>query len=635
MAINAKQLVVNFSTAIDKDTAFDDTTKLIATGIKVEEGTDASTISSANLKGKLSEDGKSLTITNDNATEFFNGEYTVTVSDSVKAKNGEKVAPFITKIKVEDKVAPTVSAVSYDAATDKVTVKLSEALKALPDVLRVNGQPVTADPKTGPVTELTFDRPASITTGETASVYITGAVDYNNNALTAFNGSVTFTKDASALSVASITQTDSQTLTVKFNKKIKENAGGVKDALTILADGATFAPASVVATPDDTTGTSFDVKFTSADLYASGTTKDLNLNLKKESLTDIYGNKNVASAHSVKMVKDTVAPTLSSTTVSSDKKTISLTFSEDVKVEDDTKFVVRRDGINVTGLSFQVDAKDNKKVNITKLDSTAHVAGVYSIRVEAGAVADLVEANKNALVTADATVNAESAKPTDLVATISGTVPNKFEVAFKENSVAKEVTAATALVLANYKLDGNALPAGTDIYFKDTNKDVVVIELPENSVNIGKVGVGTNAQLSVSGVKTAEGKQVIATTGTVKVQDNTGAVLTAAKTIGNNIVLTFNEALDTTTAKDASIDEVLKNYDIYAGTDKVVAGNSGSAVADLVAGKNNEVIITFTNPGDSKFDATKTITVETLSTGDIKDANLFSVKAGVKVTATK
>lgn len=429
-----------------------------------------------------------------------------------------------------------------------------------------------------------------------------------------------------------------------FNKKIGAKSGSnaladVTAALTVLSDGAVFNPSGVVATEGDNTGKSFDVNFTSASLYGTaGTNKDLILSFAKDAVVDVFGNTNPASSHAVKMTKDTVAPTLAGSSVSTDKKTITLTFSEEVTV-DDAKFVVRRDGIavDVSTLTIASHGEDKKKVVITKDDASAFVAGTYSLRLEAGAVTDLVELNSSALTTTSVVVPTGSVEATKLVSAVAnGSSNNVFEVTFTDNGSAKAVSADTALNLANYKLDGKALPAGTDIYFKNTDKNVVVIELPENSINIGKVGTGTNAILSVSNVKSvSDNKTVVANSGTVVVEDNTGAVLTAAKVIGNNVVVTFNEALDAATAEDLDIAAVLANYEIYAGTTKVVAGaTGGAATADLVAGKDNEVIITFTNTTGTNFDAAKTITVKTLA-GDLTDANLYDVKAGVQVTATK
>ncbi|AZB44587.1 hypothetical protein CEF21_21135 [Bacillus sp. FJAT-42376] len=627
-AINGKQLVVKFNKAIDADTVITDagTDDTLLSSVSVVADTDAESVTAAKLEGALSKDGKTLTITSTDVAEFFDGTYTVTATDAVKTTDAKALTPFIAKVTVDDTTAPTVTGVSYDAASDEVTLTLSEALVGNPDVLRVNGTPVAfTNSSTGPVTELTFNRPASVATGSVADIYIAGAKDYKGNALAAYTGNVTFTKDVSALGVASVTQADSDTLRVVFNKKLGAKASSttladLAAAITVLKDGSSF-PYSVSATAGDTTGTSFDLNFTSTNLYGTAADKDLALVIAKDGLVDVYGNKNAASSQNVKMTKDVVAPTVTGTSVSSDKKTITLTFSEGVTV-DDSLFTVRRDGIavNTTGLTIVSDSSDNKKVTIKNADASAFTAGNYTFRLEAGAVKDLVEANKNALVTASAVVSAGTTTGTDLLAAVSTPANNKFEVAFSDNSVAKEVTADTALNLANYKLDGKALPTGTDIYFKDANKDTVVIVLPAGSVNIGAVGTGSNAILSVAGVKSTTGKTVASTGQTVKVEDNTAATLTGASKVGNSVIVTFSEAISGTKLDAADF--------VVTDATGTTVGTSGYATS-TVAGNSKQVQLTFTAIPSGA------ITVKTSATGTVNltDANGLVVAAGSQVVS--
>lgn len=620
-AINAKQVTVTFNKAIDEDSVITNagTNDSLTSAISLVANTDAETITASNLEGSLSKDGKTLTITNTSTTEFFDGDYTVTV-DGAKDLAGTEVEVFITKLSVDDAVAPTVTGVEYDAATDLVTVSLSEAIVANPDVLRVNDSPVAlTNSPTAPVTELTFARPASVTTGSTATIYIAGAKDFNGNGLVAHNGSLTFTKDASALGV-SYSQVDSDTLRLQFNKKLGAKGAttlaDLASAVTLLANGATFTDYAIVAAPGDTTGTKFDVNFVSSTLYGTAANEDLTILLAKNGLVDVYGNTNSATTSTFKMVKDVVAPTVAGTSVSTDKKTMTVAFNEGVAVTADTKFVVRRDGIATTGLTIVSDVKDSKKVNITKADGTAFVAGTYSIRVEAGAVKDLVEGNANALTTATASVTSGTSTTTNLVAAVStGAAKNSFEVSFSDNGTAKEVTSA-ALNASNYKLDGKALPANTDIYFKDSSKQIVVITLPTGSVNIGKVGTGSNAILSVSSVKSNDGKTVVSTTGTVSVEDNTAATLTSAAKSGNSVITTFSEAVSGTN---------LTSDDFVLTTSTGTTVPSADYSVATVAGNSKQVQITFTAiPAGA-------ITVKTAATVDLTDSNLLEVAAGSQV----
>ncbi|GAA0486947.1 S-layer homology domain-containing protein [Salinibacillus aidingensis] len=647
-AINAKQIEVQFNQAVDGDTLFTDAASddysLLSSAISIEGDAEAESITFSNLEGKLSEDEKTLTITNADGTEFFDGKYTVTVNDTVKTTSGDSIAPFINNINVDDVTSPEVSEVSYDASTDKVTVKLSEAIDGTPEVLRVNGKPVSFDTATAPITELTFDRPASVETGSNATLYIAGATDYNSNYLESYNGSVTFTKDTSALDVSSIEQVDSDSLRIVFNKKLGSISADAKtdlgSALTVMKDGAAFAPDKVRVTPGDTTGKSFDIDFTSADLYGNDTSQDLSLVFADDGLVDVYGNKNDASSHDVTMTKDTVAPTVSGASVSDDNKTITLEFSEGVTVEENSQFVVRRDGINVSGLSISSNEDDNTKVDVELSSGNAFEAGTYTFRLESGAVADLVENNKNALATTSVSVDAEESEEPELNATVTGTTPNTFEIAYKVDGSGVELDTTSALNLSNYKLDGDALPSNADIYIKDdsSNKHVVVIELPEGSVNIGDSS-GTNAILSVSGVEDADGNVVTATSDSVLVSDNTPATLQGAELVSSNILkLTFSESVDDTTFD-------VSDLTLESTNDTIDWDGSGS-IPDTVSAEasGNELVLTVT-PSESNW--TNVVDGNDLSAkivdvsdddglaDSLKDTNDYNVKAGDSVSVEK
>lgn len=640
-AVNAKSIKVTFSKAVDKDTVVDASD--IVKNITIAEKGTAPAVTAAALKGSLSKDGKELTITA-GTTEFFNGVYTVSVDDAVLTTKGEALTPFVANVTVDDTVAPTVTSAVYNQETDQFEVSFSEPIKAAPSVVRVNGEPVSSVDLDSTGTLLTFDRPATVATGSAASLYINSASDYNDNDLTSYTGNVTVKVDTSALTVSSITQVNSNTVRVKFNRAVAgadttATAANVSSGLTTLFNGAAVSPSSVTATSGDTTNTSFDVSFASATLYAAENNADVTFAFAKDGITDVLGNKNGAYTQVVRFTKDVVAPTLVSTSVSSDKTKIVLTFSEAV-TPNTANFTVRNDGVNVPvgagGVTVN-SGTDTKTVEITKTGGGTLDAGTYTLRLEAGAVTDSPELNPSALITTTATVPAGSVTPTTLAATITNvnvaTNGNEFKVAFADAGTPTAVT-SSALSASNYKLDGKALPTGTDIYFEDSTKKAVIIKLPANSVNFGVVHTGANAVLSVSGVQSVSGKTVAATSSVVKVEDNTSAILTSAQKVGNTLVLTFNESLDNTAAGDANIDEVLANYDIKAGGTSVVKGSTpGVATASLVAGTTNKVQITFSTTTGTNYDASKTITVTTKDGGDLVDANGFGVKVGTTVTA--
>lgn len=658
-AINAKELVVKFNKAIDKSTVIADATTgtLVANTITVGR-TVADTDPNKNVssvKGSLSEDGKTLTLTAAGAT-YFDGTYALTIADSVKTTDGKALTAYAGTFTAKDTVAPSATGVTFNTVTGNIEVTFSEPLIAKPDVVRVNGQPIAAADITlsGDAKKITFAKPTSLAAGSSAEIYVTGAKDAAGNSLAPFTGSVTITNDATALQVASITQVASNKVKVVFNKSIATSEANVDDAINVILGGVTLGDAEVVVTKDasDTSNKTYFVEIqksgTTAPNYFYGTdsSKALTFVFVDQAIADVFGQKLATTTQTVTMTKDVAGPKFVSAKVGTTNGTIEVTLDEEISSSvDASKITVRKDGIalsNPVTAAKKGSSNGAEKVLVitlepADLDANGKLnAGTYSVRLDSGAVQD-VHTNKNDIITTSVTKDATT---TDLTATISTVAGqrNKFEVVYSES------VTSSALNPANYTLDGKALPAGTDIYFKgSTGVDArtAVIVLPSNSINIGVVGTGVNASLAVKDVVTSTGKKVVPTSGTVLVEDNTPAKLKSATLIGSNILkLTFDENI--TASGVSTLANVLSELEIKAtdGT-ALTAGTTGSAT---VSTSGKDLIITIT-PGDSNWSTvtgSSTVTVKTLDSGStdgltdlILDANGVKVKAGEAVTLTK
>ncbi|MGG3892326.1 beta strand repeat-containing protein, partial [Geobacillus stearothermophilus] len=654
-AINAKEVVVKFNKAIDKSTVIANATTgaLVPNTITVSR-TVADTNANKNVSsvtGSLSEDGKTLTLTAAGAT-YFDGTYALTIADSVKSTDGKALTAYAGTFTAKDTVAPSVTGVTFNTVTGNIEVTFSEPLTAIPDVVRVNGQPIAAANITlsGDAKKITFAKPSSLAAGSSAEIYVAGAQDAAGNSLAPFTGSVTITNDASALQVTSVTQISSNKVKVVFNKSLASNDATIDGALSAIIDG-NVVNANDVTAALDTTDTSnktvivtFGGSYTAPNYFygSSATSKAVTLVFADNVITDVFGKKLAATTQSVTMTKDVTGPKFVSAKVGTTPGTIEVTFDEEISSSVvANKITVRKDGVAlsqpVTAARKGTSNGDEKVLVITlnsaDLDANGKLkAGTYSVRLDSGAVND-VHTNKNDIITTSVTKDATT---TDLTATIANqhnsnsAVPNVFEVTFSE-----DVTVSSALNPANYTLDGAALPSGTDIYFKNGAANrTVVIELPSNSINIGSATTPANAVLGVKNVQTSTGKTVVATSGTVKVKDNTPATLQSATLVGNNILkLTFNENIS---ASFDNIADILDDIQISNGTTTFTAGNATATAS--VSGK--DLIITVT-PGTtdnwSTVTSSPTVTVKTLGTGDgdIKDVNGVTVKGDVSVTLAK
>ncbi|MDQ0154254.1 S-layer homology domain-containing protein [Robertmurraya andreesenii] len=652
-AINAKQLEVKFSQAVKTSTIISNTTNgtLAAGTVTVSRTVADSNNPNKNVTsvtGKLSEDGKTLTLSAASTT-FFDGTYALTISDSVKTTKDEALKAYATTVTASDKVAPTISKVEFNPTTGNIEVTTSEPVTAAPEVLRVNGAPLTG---LSPVansnnTKFSVAKPASLAAGTTASVYISGGADYAGNLLTAYNGSVVITDDQSDLQVVSTTQLSSNSVKIVLNKTIQSNNTTIDGAISALIDGQAVSAANVAFAKDtdDSSGktiiATFGVGYTAPNyFYGSATSKSVTFVFANNVITDVFGKKLGTTTQSVTMNKDVTGPKAVSAAVSNDGKYILVTFDEVitnlVAGTSNANVTLRKDGVAVAMnggnaiVGIIADANgDNKVLRISPDNTVDLAAGTYTVRLNSGTVADS-HTNTADVVTVNATVSATSSNLKATITNLNGT-NNQFRVEYND------AVNNSALDRTNYTLDGRVLPEGTDIYFADSTKKLVNIILPANSVDVGAVGGSTsanNATLGVSNVNTAGGKVVVSTSATVKVQDNTPAVLQSASLIGANILkLTFNENIATGTVF-TNVTDILDDLEVSNGTTTFAAGDATHTAS--VSGK--DLIITI-NPGASNWATatTGTVTVKTLSGGDadIKDANGVTVKANVSVNVAK
>ncbi len=634
-AINLKQLKVVFNQAVDKTSAEDE-------DFYLENGTAIGTDATAEVQ----EDGKTVILTFV-SPKAANTSFSYKV-DGVLAKDG--TTPLESDsftATYADTVKPTITKSEYKGT--KVVVTFSEPLKTAPTTFRVNGQPYTASFVAGSKQQV--EATVALTAGTTATIYAAGAVDEADNVMDLYNGTVVVpAADVTKPAVVSITQIAQDKVRVKFSEKLNDElaTGDVKilKGATVFSHVGTGTDASITVAKntDDTTETTYDVTInldgtTAGDgIYATGAASQvLTFLIDKDLVDDAAGNKNDAVTQTVTLTRDASAPTLTSSKVTTDKYAFELAFNESLVAVDLTGIIVT----DANGVRFPVDATDTKikvaddKVLVVDLISgnTAMANGTYTIKVPAGALKD-AQGNATAEVTATLTVGTAS-DTTKPVATISTAANNKFKVAFKNGSAgALEEVTSSALSLANYKLDGNALPTGTDIYFTDANKNTVEIVLPANSVNIGPVGAGATAVLSVSGVADKAGNVMAATSGDVTVEDNTPATLTTAQLLADTLVLTFSENLDDTTAP-ANIAALLADFDIKAGSTLFVEDGATTDATATTSISGNKLTINIAG-GDSNWATVKAGALTVTTDGAlVKDANGVKVKDAVTVTVAK
>jgi trimeric autotransporter adhesin len=589
----------------------------------------------------------------------------------LKSKELKDVKDYSGTVYVNDVTAPTIAKSEFQANGDLV-VTFSEPLSAVDPIVRVAGKPVNFASVSLGDTSITLTAAnlaaagVSVSGGQTATVYVAGAKDTVGNEMAIFNGTATKGTDSEKPFVTSVTQLGQNKLKVVFSEALGASASDLAIGEFKFLKGSTvYSSTGVTKDTNDASGKTYEVEFTETDIYGSSNPVDaqtVTLLLDANAVKDAYGNGNVAISQAFTFNTDKTAPKFVSSKVADDKQTLELTFDEafvgTTAAVDESKIIITdADGVRYNALDATTVVKagaSNTKVLVVDFvaGATAIENGTYTVTVQAGAIKD-TKNNSNAAFTTSVTVGdaSDSTKPVATLDTTSTDAPISSENVFVVDY--SEEVGSSALNTANYKLDGSALPAGTVVYFNSTAKNSVTIELPENVYNIGTVGTGTDALLNVSGVADKAGNTVDSTNLTVEVSDNTSAKLQAVQVVGNDILLTFDEAIDSTTATNIdTVAELAAQFEIKVdgdalnlGTDDSTAtGGSDAAVAvSLVAGNAKQVKVSLTPAvvgtggtvaGDgvaSNWNPTKPVTVK-VKEATLKDANLYTVKAGTVIS---
>lgn len=583
--LNANQIAVEFKTTLTTD----DAAANLATDVSNYEINGTFSPDSAVLLA----DKKTVVLTYNAGIEGTDELFVVyPVATEAKDADGNYIetAKFSTVFTYTDTVAPVVTGTSYEDGV--ITVDFSEFLTLEPTIVRVNNQPVAAADYEIAADGKSVTIVHSLNANETASLYIAGAEDNADvsNEMAIYNGSVTApSADSEKPRVTSVQVTGQNTAKVTLSEDIVEESFSV-----VLQQGAAQQTVTLTRDADDTTGRTYTFSVDElANWTGTSTTQTYTLFLNADVITDSANNDNDFYSTSVTFTKDTTAPVLASSRVAADKETVELAFNEDISVAAGTlpgdirvrnsqgvDFIVNGESVVVDGDTYEVDFVAGA-VDIEP--------GTYTITVPAGYFTDAQGNATSAFSTSVVVPVAGEAVDTELAApSVSNTGDNEFTLFFDEE------LSQNALSASSYRLDGQALPAGNDIFFTNNLKDTVVIQLPEGSVNIGDQDTGAPALLTVLNVRDTEGNVVDTTNYTVTIKDNTSARISSVQVAGDEVVVTFNEALSIDTTDDANdvFNVTVGGTVVEAGLLETVTGSENQVKFSLEAAPSGSVSVT-------------------------------------------
>lgn len=658
---NAKQLVIKFNRAIDADTVIASDKSLVDNNIAVTTLTGAEPVSINTANAVLSSDKTELTLT-PAGSEYFKGQYTVTVTKSVKTDAGVELTPYTQLITVADTTAPAITSVTSTAkaTTNKVVVKFSEPVVSEPaGVITAYVDGVSAKAEKGSaLNEVILTTSTTLVTGKTYDVSFLNVKDFAGNYISPnpTKTTVTVVADVELPTITSFSVSGENTISVVFSKAVDLNSlNGVFTLLnssgvsqgTLLpsagSDSKTFT-LTTVAPPVWTNGV-----FNGTVTVAAG-------------IRDLLGNVTTAtSTQAVTFTKDTVAPTVASVTYGSTGLVVK--FSEKVNVVG-TQFQLINDATGVsTPVSVSSATYSNTDGTVTFKNVTGFATGNYTLRLPAGLVQDLsAQKNGNAAVVQGVALTASTTTDSSQPVFKSNPAPTTKEgsdqVITYTIQDANGLNLSTVTNINNYSLDAKALPAGSYVttnYSGTASADLVVkVYIPTSGISASKgydfliTGIQDSVGNTITpkltqGVALVDGIAPKLASATVSVDDSKKLIVNFSESVsapvGSNFVVTINgvEAKGAVTVASGSGSKYFLSVSAlkgtYNGADVLyfeTNGNAGVQAGEIIA-------YTSAAAGDLDLSAAYVgnITVKIADASGITDGSSNVIDNSVTVTVAK
>ncbi|MED1916033.1 Ig-like domain-containing protein [Bacillus thuringiensis] len=600
------------------------------------------------LKYELQADKKTVLITLAFDNRLKSGDtYLLTVSGIIGVDQKPLATAYNQAISFTDTTAPTLGAVTYeDINTAKVS--FSEPMVALAgSSIRIydeTGADVTAD-GLGPVVvsgnaianggkTITLDL-TNAAPNKTYTVKVFGAVDASGNAA----GTKTFTvvktsTDITKPLATAITATGLNTFKITFNEKVVKDAKNSNSYGTVSIDGGAQTPLVAGNGIVDTlsmneTGTELTVKL------VNGLTQGLHTVAVKDFVDASLNKQETAFSKLVNFTADTTAPKVTGTAVQTvdGADSIVVTFDEEIQVASAANAITGGKvvsenveyKVDAFGVSKFYDPDGDLKSNMLSIALPAgSKSGTYTVTLAAGVVKDLgglpnasgslsftynptTSSSKPKVVDSDniPTNGADGVKPQE-----AGT-PNEITVPFN-----KEVTDATALNVANYTVDNEAV--FEKAVFVGDKKTVKLTLKPE------AIKATANYSFQVKNVADAAGNVMDAVTFIQPFTENVAPTIKSAAVTGvKTLSITFSENMEAASLIDNNDFELL-------------IGGVKATDALTVTGADK----TFTVTRETYFtadDLNKDIQIKVLPTTNATDASAIknALKGDVVVPVSK
>lgn len=573
-------LTITFDNAINESTVLDDDKNLENITVTPMKDTDDITAASlGDLTGVLSSDGKTLTITSENA---FSGLYSLHLTNSITTTDGIAISEYYSNLKLYDTKAPYFKDYEVDDTGLIVTLEFSEPMDfskmAISKVSLVKSSQ-TAEASTLSLLKtktnyvksednksLTIDLTTmdSDDQNKTFAVVFSGLKDsagnYPANAnITAYVATDTTEKAQAKLS--SLTRTGYYTVTAKFTRSIKV-PGEI-----LLSDGTRIEG---VVDEKDKTKVNYTLDADSAKLTGSQ-----KVSIGYWDSYNVKSSDNTADKYTSKTINftvDTSAPVLKSyklTTETEDDEIsyiLTLTYDKDVTLTNKTgkftsKLVTLDNDIYSNKLLSYTATTDAKVATVVLNKEQFDENGTYTITIPAEFVKDgFYNASKELKITVKRTGTSGTALPAPVSIEQSSENPSLVLINFDN-----KLDETTAELESNYTILGTTV---TNAELVDNNSTGATVQL---TLKDASISVTATYPITIKGIKGYQNSytEMNEYESTVLLNENVGPSLTKVKySYPGTIELTFDEDIEGT----ASF-QVVQNGKDYAD-DFVISGNT-------------------------------------------------------------
>lgn len=595
-AVNSKTVTIKFTKPVLSSTVVDGTNTLTSAVTFTKIGAPQD-ITSSSAGAVLSADGKTLTVTAQ-TTEFFAGSYAVTIDNTVMdSTNAIAVEAYSKVLNLTDSVRPTAT-VSYPSNgvarvtfSEPMDVANAAAIEAAMSIASPAGEAaVSAGGKvTLAADKASFDIAlASLVLDKDYTVTLVGVADFAGNLITPNPNVFTIRKantDSVKPTVVSMEALDVDTIKVTFSERLGA-LGTINGEAIVVGTNATV----------DSTGLVYTITTQTVPANLVGVTV-----VTLAGFADVSANAGLNVVRTLNFVADTTLPVYVSHEVKTEgaDQFLYIKYSENVVLgapvnaltgtyvdnnsitKGMTPIVVADASLSLVGTAT---TSDTIKIKISGL-----TAGTYTVATDAALVDDAAGNSAAAkTVTFAFGTYADPTVPTASITSVQ-TSADTVVVAFS-----MDVTAATALNVANYTVEGQQIFQSAIF---DNNARTVKLTLAPNAIT-----VSGNRLLTVKNVATAAGKVMADFTSTQLFKENVKPYLVSASIASaTSITATFSE----------NVTGSINGFEVYVDGVKIAAGVTATAPAAN--------IVTITIPEIT--DLTKTYTVKFIGT-DFADTTL-------------